>query len=67
MLVHKTKENDTMDTLLYTWSNVKFGRALDQAVNRRLLTTEAQVRSRVSPYGICGEQNGTGTGFSLSI
>jgi hypothetical protein len=38
-----------------------------QAVSRRLLTGEARVRSRVSPCGICGGQNGTGTGFSPSI
>jgi hypothetical protein len=35
-----------------------------QAVSRRPVTAEALVRSRVSPCGICGEQNGTGTGFS---
>jgi hypothetical protein len=33
-----------------------------QAVSRRPLTAEA----RVSPCGICGGQNGTGTGFSPS-
>jgi hypothetical protein len=37
-----------------------------QAVNRPPLTAEAQVRSWVSPYGICGEESGTGTGFSPS-
>jgi hypothetical protein len=37
-----------------------------QAVSRRPLTAEARVRTRVNPYGICGGQNGTGTGFSLS-
>jgi hypothetical protein len=35
-----------------------------QAVSRRPLTVEARVRSRVSPYEICGGQSGTGTGFS---
>jgi hypothetical protein len=42
------------------------GRAMSQAVSRRLLTTEARVRSRVRPCGICGEQSSTGTGFSPS-
>jgi hypothetical protein len=34
------------------------------AVSRRPLTAEARVRSRVSPYGICGGQSGSGTGIS---
>jgi hypothetical protein len=42
------------------------GRAMAQAVSRRPPTPEAQVRSRVSPCGICGERSGTGTGFSPS-
>ena len=42
------------------------GRAMAQAVSRRPLTSEARVRSRVSPCGICGGQSGTGTGFSPS-
>jgi hypothetical protein len=41
-----------------------FGRAMAQAVSRRSLTAEARVRSRVSQFGICGGQSGTGTGFS---
>jgi hypothetical protein len=36
-----------------------------QAVSRRALTTEARVRSRVSPRGICGGQSATGTGTSV--
>jgi hypothetical protein len=40
------------------------GRAMAQAVSRRSLTAEARVRSRVSPFGICGGQSGTGAGFS---
>jgi hypothetical protein len=34
-----------------------------QAVSRRPPTAEARVRSWVSPCGIYGGQNGTGTGF----
>jgi hypothetical protein len=37
-----------------------------KAVNRTPLTTEVQVRARVSPCRICGRQSGTGTGFSTS-
>jgi hypothetical protein len=44
----------------------RFGLAMAQAVSRRPPTAEARVRSRVSPCGICGEQSGTGTGFSPS-
>ena len=43
------------------------GRAMAQAVSRRPFTTEARVRSLVSPCGICGGQSGTGTGFSPSM
>jgi hypothetical protein len=34
-----------------------------QAVSRWLLTTEARVRARLSPHGICGGQNSTGAVF----
>jgi hypothetical protein len=37
-----------------------------QAVSRRPLTTKTRVRTRVSQYGICGGQNGTGADFSPS-
>jgi hypothetical protein len=42
------------------------GRAIAQAVSRRHLTAESQVRARVNPCGIYGGQSGTGTGFSPS-
>jgi hypothetical protein len=56
-------------TLAISWSRVIQckGRSMSQAVIRRPLTAEARVRSRVSPCGICGGQNGTGTGFPPSI
>jgi hypothetical protein len=38
-----------------------------QAISRRPLTAEARIRFRVGPYGICGGQSGTGTGFSPNI
>ena len=45
------------------WKRSALGRAVAQAVSRRPPTAEARVPSRVSPCGICGGQNGTGTGF----
>jgi hypothetical protein len=38
-----------------------------QAVSLRPITAEAWVRFRVGPCEICGEQSGTGTGFSLVL
>jgi hypothetical protein len=38
-----------------------------QAVSRRPVNAEARVRSRVVPYGICGGQIGTGTGFPREL
>jgi hypothetical protein len=44
------------------FSDVDF--AAVQAVSRWPLTTEARVRARVNPCGICGGQSGTGQVFS---
>jgi hypothetical protein len=38
-------------------------RAMAQAVSRRPLTVDAQVRHLASPCEICVVQSGTGTGF----
>jgi hypothetical protein len=43
--------------------DLRDGRAMARAVSRRPLTAEARVRFWISPYGICGGQSGTGTGF----
>jgi hypothetical protein len=45
----------------------QIGHAMVQAVSRRSPTAEARVRSRVGPFGICGGQSGTGTGFFLRV
>jgi hypothetical protein len=37
-----------------------------QAVSRRSLTAEARIRFLLRPYGICGAQNDTRIGVSLS-
>ena len=39
---------------------------MDQGVSRRPLAEEARIRFQASQCGICGEQIGTGTGFSPS-
>jgi hypothetical protein len=36
------------------------------AVSRRPITAEAWIQARVKPCGICGEEGGTGIGFSSS-
>jgi hypothetical protein len=45
---------------------INCGRAMAQVVSRRPLIAEARVRPLVNARGICGEQSGTGTGFSPS-
>jgi hypothetical protein len=37
-----------------------------QAASRRPVTAEARIHGQDSPYGICGEQSSTETGFSSS-
>jgi hypothetical protein len=37
---------------------INLGRAIAQAVSRRLPTAAARVRARASLCGICGEQSG---------
>jgi hypothetical protein len=48
------------------WRQRALGCAIAGAVSGRFPTAEARFRSPVSPCGICGEQSGSGTGFSLS-
>jgi hypothetical protein len=50
----------------YLHHSLLLGRAMAQVISRRPLIVEARVRSRINPCGICGGQNGTGTGFSPS-
>jgi hypothetical protein len=38
-----------------------------EAVSRQPVIAEARVRSLVSPFGMCGGQSDTGTGFSSSF
>jgi hypothetical protein len=42
------------------------GLTMAQAASSLPPSTAARVRALVSPGGICDEQSGTGTGFSLS-
>jgi hypothetical protein len=53
--------------IIFVILNSFSGRAMAQVVSRLPLTAEARVRARVNPGGICGVQNGTGTGFSRVV
>jgi hypothetical protein len=61
---HRRSHNP--DDIFRVQFNPEDGRAMTQAVSRGPPTTEARFRSRVSLFGICGGQSGTGTGFSPS-
>jgi hypothetical protein len=56
--VFKETQNDLWRRLTF-----RAGRAIAQAVSRRLPTAEARVRAQVRSCGICGGQSGTGAGF----
>jgi hypothetical protein len=46
------------------------GRAMDEAVNRRLLTAVTRIRPEANFCGVCGGQGDNGTGFlspSISV
>jgi hypothetical protein len=58
----------TISNLPWTWdSSVSYlttqGRAIAQAVSRRLPTAAVRVRAQVKSCGICGGQSDTGAGF----
>jgi hypothetical protein len=63
-LLYTHSFNDDRRYIILKINIVVKGRAMAQAVSRPPPTAEARVRSRVSTYGICGGQSGTGTGFS---
>jgi hypothetical protein len=49
--------------ILSSYLHLGLGRAIAQAVSRRLPTAVIRVRSPVKSCGICGGQSGTGAGF----
>jgi hypothetical protein len=51
------------DSSIKIESNLHYGRAIVQAVSRRLPTAAARVRAHVRSCGISGGQGGTGAGF----
>jgi hypothetical protein len=56
-------KEENMLALRNTNCKVQAGRAIAQAVSRRLPTAAARVRFQVRSCGICDEQSGTGAGF----
>jgi hypothetical protein len=68
-LARKKKENvlrPIRNFVLCTYQSKRIaeGRAIAQAVSRRLLNSEPRFRVQLNPCGICGGRNGTGVGLS---
>jgi hypothetical protein len=55
------------DSLLSCIVNITNGRAIAQAVSRRLPTAVDRVPSQVRSCGICGGQSGIGENFLLAL
>jgi hypothetical protein len=53
----------TFQGITKTKPNSQLGRAITQAVSRRLPTAAARVRAQIRSCGICGEQSDTEAGF----
>jgi hypothetical protein len=68
-ITHQEKPSFTFTICLrqIVWeesTNGYLGRAIAQAVDRRLVAEEARARAQVSPCAICGGQSGNVTGLS---
>jgi hypothetical protein len=66
MPLRSTDEEITVSIFRVFQEELFFGRAMAQAVSHQLTNMEVWVQYQSSPCGICGEQSGTGTGFSNS-
>jgi hypothetical protein len=68
-------QNDVSETGLYLRPETKeptqllldLGRAIAQAVSRRLATSGVRVRAQIRSYGICGGQSGIGASFFRAL